>query len=232
VAGGHAVLQLPKLAAGSHYLRAVFAGTGAYAGSSSAVVHYTIAATTSASLQAAAASFGQPTRLKATVATLSPGVGKANGSVTFMDGTTALGTAGLVNGVATFNVKLPVGAHILSAVYSGNASFAASTAAAIAYAVTKAQPAVGFTASPGSPKFGGNVTLHIDVKAATPGAAKPTGSVLIMDGTTIGGSGPIVGGSLGIQTTHLSKGTHTLTATYAGDGDYLAASAGLTLTVG
>jgi ELWxxDGT repeat protein len=231
VSGGKAVLPLPKLAAGSHYLRATFAGTGVYGGSSSAVVHYTIAATTSTSLQAAAASFGQATQLKATVATLSPGVGKANGSVTFMDGATVLGTAGLVNGVATFNAKLGVGPHSFSAVYAGNASFLASTAATVNYQVTKAQPAVTLASSPGSPKAGGNVTLHVDVKPASPGAVGPSGSVTIMDGSTIVGTGLITGGSVIIHTTQLSKGSHSLTAIYAGDVDYLAASTGLTVTV-
>ena len=41
VASGKATLQLPKLAAGRHFLRAVFTATGADSGSSSAVIHYT-----------------------------------------------------------------------------------------------------------------------------------------------------------------------------------------------
>jgi ELWxxDGT repeat protein len=231
VAGGQATLQLPKPPAGTHYLRAVFTGTGVYAGSSSAVVRYTIAATTSTSLQANAAVFGQATSLKATVTTLSPGVGKANGNVTFMDGTMVLGTAGLINGVASFNVKLAVGPHHLNAVYVGNSNFLASTAPAINYSVTKAKPAISFRASPDSPKAGGNVTLHMDLNVTTPGAAKPTGNVIVIDGSTVIGTGSLAGGSLIFQTTKLSKGTHTLTATYAGDVDYLGSSVGLTLVI-
>jgi ELWxxDGT repeat protein len=232
VAAGQATLQLPKPPAGTHYLRAVFTGTGVFAGSSSRIVGYTIAATTSTVLQANSVVFGQATSLKATVTTLSPGVGKANGNVMFMDGTTVLGTAGLINGVASINVKLAVGPHHLSAVYAGNNNFLASNAAAINYSVTKAQPAVTFQASPDSPKAGANVTLHLDVKTPTPGAAGPTGNVVIMDGSTVISSGPLAGGSLIVNTTHFSKGTHTLTANYAGDVDYLAASVGLTLTIG
>ena len=43
--------------------------------------------------------------------------------------------------------------------------------------------------------------------------------------------GPIVHGVVVIQTTKLSKGTNALTATYGGDGNYLARSAHLTVTV-
>ena len=112
VAGGVAALKLSKLVPGSYFLRAVFAGTGEFAGSSSAIVHYTIAATTATTMQAAPAAFGQTTTLKATVAVLSPGFGKANGKVTFKDGATVLGTAEVVNGVATLGVKLSTGAII------------------------------------------------------------------------------------------------------------------------
>ena len=45
--------------------------------------------------------FGQKVTFKATVSVLPPGTGPATGSVTFYDGTTAVGTATLAGGVAT-----------------------------------------------------------------------------------------------------------------------------------
>ena len=126
VAGGLAILKFAKLPAGSHYIRAVFSGTGAFGGSSSAIVHYTIAATTSTTVQATAAAFGQTTSLKATVTILSPGFGKASGQVVFMAGNTVLGTATLLNGVATLGVKLSTGAHNIVAKFEGTSAFATS----------------------------------------------------------------------------------------------------------
>jgi ELWxxDGT repeat protein len=232
VSGGTAVLHLANLPAGGHYLRAVFNGTGNFSGSSSAIVHYAIAATTSTTLHATAAAFGQTTTLKAIVTALSPGFGKANGKVLFIDGNTVIGSANLLNGIASIGVKLSTGSHNLAATYVGNSDFAASSAVPIAYVVSKSSPALSLKATPVNPKAGANVTLHVDIDPATAGAAAPTGSILITNGSTIIGVGTIVHGTVVIQTTKLTKGTHALTATYAGDVNYVAAMAHLSLIIG
>jgi ELWxxDGT repeat protein len=230
VVGGTATLHLAKLAAGSYNLRAAFAGTGPYASSSSAIVRYTIQAATSTTLQASAAAFGQPTVLKATVAVLSPGINKATGRVTFKDRATILGTAAVANGVATLGVKLPTGPHALTASYGGTTDFAGSATAPLAYSVAKAAPVMSLHVTSITPKSGASVTLRVDIDPATVGVVGPTGSVLLLDGTTILGSGPIAHGAVVVQTSRLTKGTNTLTATYGGDGNYLARSAHLIVT--
>jgi hypothetical protein len=49
-----------------------------------------------------------------------------------MDGTTALGTGTVVNGVATFQTaNLSKGKHTLTAVYGGDANLTASTSTAL-----------------------------------------------------------------------------------------------------
>jgi hypothetical protein len=231
VTAGKATLQIPKLAAGGHYLRAVFSGTGGYAGSSSAIVRYTTAATTSTTLAAPPVAFGQTTALKATVSVLSPGFGKANGKVTFKDGATVLGSATLLNGVATLGVKLGTGSHSLTAAFDGTGDFAASGSAALGYVVVKVPPAVALKASPAGPKAGMNVTVRAEVGPATPGAAKPTGAVALADGAVALGTFPLAGGPVVFQTTKLTKGAHALTAVYGGDANYLTATANLTLMI-
>ena len=67
--------------------------------------------------------------------------------------------------------------------------------------------------------------------AASPGAAGPTGTILLSDAATIMGVGTITHGVVSLQTTKLSKGTHTLKATYSGDGNYLAETATMSLTI-
>ena len=61
-----------------------------------------------------------------------------SGSVTFYDGTTALGTGTLNgSGVATYSTSsLGVGAHSITASYAGNSTFAASTSGAATVTVT------------------------------------------------------------------------------------------------
>ncbi len=57
----------------------------------------------------------------ATVSANSPGSGTPTGTVTFMDGSTSLGTGTLSGGVATFSIStLPVGSHSITGVYSGD----------------------------------------------------------------------------------------------------------------
>ncbi|HEX4754241.1 MAG TPA: Ig-like domain-containing protein [Candidatus Dormibacteraeota bacterium] len=65
--------------------------------------------------------------------------GTAQGTVTFVDGSTILGHATLANGVATLSTVLAAGAHSLSALFSG-AGYAASRAPSVAYLVSAAVP--------------------------------------------------------------------------------------------
>ena len=67
-------------------------------------------------------------------ATVSPSA--ASGTVTFKDGATTLGTGTLSGGVATFTTSaLALGSHSLTAAYAGDASYSASTSAALTQAV-------------------------------------------------------------------------------------------------
>lgn len=231
VTSGKATLQIPKLAAGTHYLRAVFDGTGGYGGSSSSIVRYTVAATTSTTLAAPPAAFGQTTALKATVSVLSPGFAKASGKVTFRDGSTVLGSAPLLNGVATLGAKLTTGGHSLTATFEGTGEFAASASPALSYTVTKAAPTMTLSASPSVPSATANVTIRSDAGPATNGAPKPTGKVIVRDGAVVLGIYTLTNGPIVIQAGKLTKGTHALSAAYSGDGNYLAANASLSLTV-
>jgi sugar lactone lactonase YvrE len=67
-------------------------------------------------------SYGQPVTLTATVSIVAPGTGTpSGGTVTFMDGGTAIGSAALSGGTATFTTStLVYGVHELTASYSGS----------------------------------------------------------------------------------------------------------------
>jgi hypothetical protein len=84
--------------------------------------------------------YGQPVTLSATVAPNgTPQNNPLTGSVTFLNGTTVLGTAALTNGVATLQVtNLPRGALQLTAKYSGDTNYTpnAVTATVIVIAQT------------------------------------------------------------------------------------------------
>ncbi len=133
-----------QLGGGSHTVTAVYAGTDIFFGSTSPGFTHTVlpAATTTTITQATPATsvLGQAVTFTATVA---PGVGGIlpGGSVTFMDGAVVLGTSNLANigGIATATFasagQLAVGAHTITAVYGGDADFAASTSGGFTHTV-------------------------------------------------------------------------------------------------
>jgi hypothetical protein len=132
-ASGQATFTTSTLSVGTHYIQAYYTESAAFAQSASATLTVVVQpkATTSVSLTTSAksASFGQPVTFTASVKGTG---GTPTGTVTFMDGTTVLGTATLDNGVATLIVTtLAKGKHQITAVYSGDADFAGSTSAAL-----------------------------------------------------------------------------------------------------
>jgi YVTN family beta-propeller protein len=77
-------------------------------------------------------SYGQPVTFTATVAPTSPGSGTPTGTVTFRDGSTVLGTGTLHAGsggdqASLTTTALPGGSYTITASYSGDSDFTAST---------------------------------------------------------------------------------------------------------
>ena len=65
-------------------------------------------------------------------ATVSASSGTPDGTLTFMDGTTQIGTGTLVSGKASFQTtSLTTGTHSITVSYAGNSSFNASTSSAL-----------------------------------------------------------------------------------------------------
>src|SRR5205823_3135621 len=101
--------------------------------------------TTTTKVQSSAnpSNYGQAVTFTATVTADDASVsGTPIGSVTFYDGTTALGTATLTSGVATLTTTatgLSAGNHTITAHYNGDASHQASTSAVLTQSVLSAQ---------------------------------------------------------------------------------------------
>jgi hypothetical protein len=98
------------------------------------VANLTSPTTTQLNSSAAMMAAGYPVTFTATVSSAG---GTPTGNVTFFDGTSALFAVSLSNGMATYTTSsLADGAHSISAVYSGNASFLASTSSTVAETIT------------------------------------------------------------------------------------------------
>ncbi|MFM2071486.1 MAG: hypothetical protein RLZZ623_1749, partial [Actinomycetota bacterium] len=176
-------------------------------------------------------SFGENVVFTATV-TKRQGGAPAVGSVTFtVAGTTTAPVALDVNGVASVNTNaLPVGLTTVTAVYSGNAPFLASSGT-LDQTVNKSGTATVLTSSGNSSLVEQNVTFTATVSSATaPGAA--TGSVEFRDGATVLGTSVLnASGVATFSTATLPAGPHAITAAYLGDAVRLTSSATLTQVV-
>ncbi|WP_316785175.1 Ig-like domain repeat protein [Streptomyces sasae] len=224
LSGGIATITVSNLSVGSHPLTATYSGSGDYNTSTSPVDTQTVAKANTATALTSAPDptvFGQPKVLTATVTAVAPGSGTPTGTVSFFDGATPLGSAPLVGGVATLTTSsLSVGAHPLTAVYAGTTDFNGSISPVDTQTVAKANTATALTSAPDPTVFGQAKVLTATVTAVAPGSGTPTGTVSFFDGATPLGSAPLVGGVATLTTSSLAVGSHPLTATYSGSGDY------------
>jgi hypothetical protein len=149
---------------------------------------------------------GDPVTLSATVAPKS-GSGTPGGTVTFLSGSTNLGSSSLTGGVATFAMStsgLANGAYSISASYAGDSSNAPSASAPVIITVTGTYATqTTLTASPPAPVQGQNVSLKAVVNEVS-GSNTPAGTVSFLYGP------------LQIGTAQLIHGSATLTASSAG----------------
>jgi len=214
-----------QLAVGSnHVITATYLGNANFLASTSPATSYAVArasTTTTVSGAPLPSVFGQAVTFTATVSAVSPGSGTPSGVVTFLDGTTALGTGTLSGGKASFTTSsaLSVGTHNITASYGGDGSFSASaTAAPFAQTVNQADTITAtVSAIPMPSVFGQSVIFSTTVTAKGPGAGTPTGSVTFLDGGTTLGTGTLSAGTASITTASLAVGSHSITAVYTGD---------------
>ncbi len=98
------------------------------------------------------------------IVTPASGAGIPTGSIAFMDGTTNLGSSNLASGKATFSSStLAVGDHALTAKYSGDSSYTASTSSAITIDVTFAST-VAVSVSDKSTGYSTTTNVNVTVK--------------------------------------------------------------------
>ena len=142
-----ATLTTSGLAVGAHAVTATYNGDSNVASSLSNAVTETISkgnTTTTLTSSANPASVGQTLTLTATVNVVAPAAGLPTGIVTFMEGATPLGTATLSDTrQATLTIGgFALGAHSLTAIYGGDASFGASSSTLLTERITNLPPAI------------------------------------------------------------------------------------------
>ncbi|MBC8008623.1 MAG: Ig-like domain repeat protein [Burkholderiales bacterium] len=156
-----------------------------------------------------------PTDLDDTVtftATVASTAGVPTGAVTFLDGTTPLGTGTLdASGVATLSTSaLLAGSHAITATYPASTGYLSAVSAVLDQTVRAATvTTLGSNFNPAD--LGAVVTLTATVESD----ATPIGTVSFFDGATSLGSAALSGSGVAtLATSALGAGSHSLTATY------------------
>ena len=216
---GSASFTTSALAAGQHPIVVQYSGDPNFSGSNSAGLPQVVnqdASTTAVASSVNPTVFGQSVTFTATVASAVSGVGTPTGQVIFYDGTTAIDTETLVNGVASYTTSsLAVAGHSITAKYAGDTNFSGSTSTAFTQAVDQASTTTGVTTSVNPSAWGQGVTFTATVSVVSPGSGTPTGTVSFYDGTTTIDTVNLNGGTASYTTSALSVSGHSITARYA-----------------
>ena len=249
------------LAVGAHSIAASYSGDSSYNKSTSTpgTVAFTVvkgATQVGVSTALATIAQGQTTTLTALVRTDGGGVAPT-GSVTFLAGSTTLGTGTLSAiensyGVATYTITtaqsmaLPAGAVSLTGTYPGDSNYSSGTSATPASLTVTAPTTLlptttTATASTSTASPAARINLSITVTGKT-GSAAPSGTVDIQSGgvdLTPGGIGLTAAASGDTSTAayffdnssaSLPQGNNPVVITYSGDTAYAPSQFGLSLS--
>ena len=172
---GTASIQTSALSGGSNTVYASYGGDINYAPSTSSVLTLTVSPATTSTSLTLTTSYTNPTSSltgsnMTFTALVTPSVaGFLDGTVSFVSGTTTLGTATLTATTSgTYQAVLttgtvPVGTYSVTAVYSGDANYSGSTSAAQPLSVSAAgiQMTASSTSLASTPTAPGQVTLSV-----------------------------------------------------------------------
>jgi hypothetical protein len=231
--GGIAVYSTSSLTAGTHNIKATYAGEIRFKQSSGSVTQI-VGAPTSTTLSSSLnpSLYGQKVTWTATVVT--SGALPPTGTVTLtwkhFTETFTIGSAALNgSGVATFTKSnLNADTLPLTAVYKGDTNNLSSTSAVLNQVVTQTTSAASIVSSVNPSTSGQAVIFTAKITSPT---VTPTGPVTFSAGKTVLGTAQLSGGKAALSISSLPVGSTKVTVTYAGDSNIAKSSASVTQIV-
>jgi len=226
LSSGVASLDLSALVPGHYTITASYGGDSKFAGAigSRSGGHDVSRAITTAAIVSSApsASFGDSISLTATI-TANAGAGTPAGSVIFSIDGVAQAASPLVGGQAVLTLpSLGAGSHTVSVAYAGDSRFAPSSGSLTPdQLVAAAGSTLVVSASPIIAAYGQAVTLGADVTALV---GTPSGSVVFtVDGVAYPAR-TLSAGHASLTLSSLLVGAHSVSASYAAQGNHGASS--------
>jgi hypothetical protein len=219
-----ASLSVSGFDAGTASISASYEGDTNFVGSTSTAINQVIvAASTSLSLTTSGIStvFGEPETFTATATTLYPGVGTPTGTVDFQAGTTLIGSAQLVDGVAILDSStVPSGSQAITATLEPSTNFLGSTSPQVDQLVSESST---LTVLSGANQGvdGQSLTFTATVTPIAPATGVPSGFILFEDDFYPIGTETLDANGMATITVPISGvGSHSISAIYASNGDY------------
>ena len=237
---GSATYTFSSAVVGSHTITAAYSGNTTYATSTGSLIVtvITVASKTTLSAAATTPNAGANDAITITVTSgSSSSIATPTGSVTItVDGTMQTPALTLVNGTATYVFSSTVvGSHTITASYSGNTTYIASSGSlnltVIAAGLVASKTTL--SASTSTVAAGASDAVKITVASGSGSSTTaPTGTLtIVVDGATQSPTLSLTNGSASYTFSSLIGGSHTITATYSGSSTYGTSSGSLSVTV-
>ena len=222
LAAGQAGFSTASLSTGDHSITASYNGDTDFAASSSGVLTQSVvlsASTTSITASVNPSTIGQSVTFGAVVSptgSLPPG-GLPTGMVFFFDGANPIGNTQLVSGQTALTTSLlTVGSHSITATYDGDLNYATSTST-MTQVVNPTATSTTLIVAPNPSAPGQTVTFTASVSGVG-------GTVTFNDGATPLDTVALTAGQASFSTVSLPTGTHSVTASYSGSGNFAAST--------
>ncbi len=121
-------------------------------------------------------------------------------------------------GTATVTFPFSAGIHHIKASYTGDPNYGVATSTPLTLLVNQASTQLAMTAAPG---YAG-LSQPISLQASLTGYPQPTGTITFRDGSNVIGSASVSSGNASLTTSTLTLGSHSISAHYNGDSNYVA----------
>ena len=234
LSGGSASVSNNALPGGTYSATAAYSGDGTYGANTSVTAGFTVGPEAAqVTAIASNAVVGGTSSVVITVKSLS-GVGTPSGAVTVIpqgtsDTTTYTGTLSGSGATATATVTVDAvqgGADVFKANCTTGTTFTCFSPVNVTAQVGAGTPSMSLSVSPASPTAGQTATFSTTVRGGGGKYPTPTGNIAFYDSGTQLGSATLNNGSATYTTANIpNTATHSFTAIYGGDNNYVTVTA-------